>query len=631
MDSPLRQQLRPDVFEPKIVQLYIHLFNVLANDDDDYDSVPTEGFWREFFLLKPDKQRLFDILSPLTANELLHIQTQTQAFFRRSISEAGSARSPQNQNALENLTAFLSAVFSKRYTNPSTDVIEVLAGLDSIDKLVSDLVNGLEAIIRQSSNFEFRRKAVVAALAMVAGAFQTSLVSYFMHRDLFPALMKYIHDAPDSSLQPFVLIGLLANYNKFEAQNVYQNRVEDFVNEDSIKLLVQGLADSCQQIRDEYVAVQDDEVNAWSLSTTLNFVGLRALSPERNKPSAPTEEEAKALFNALPTEKGCVMLSAYSFVQANTIFASNFLYAPGSSVGNTSFAAFLSAVSYLTSHAYRTVRTLHYAVLGLLTVRLISEDSVLVKRLCSQDYKMVFRLCRQRAPYLPLITYARLPAAAILDICTNTLSHNLRKRLDIHLHSLSLGILLRILGALEHTKTRLHHHWPYLWGTLLTLMRFLTQYSADMIYLRGVREELCTPLARLIAFCLSRGDTFLPDPASYDDLFYKLIEASDILPKYKDAFAEQPVQGADSFSKAMNALISVSSYYHELLGDQKGRKTHQSPAAVQKVIHDGYESLNLPSDEDFGAWQKWRESSMKADLKKMIRTAVDDARLFALK
>ncbi|RMD42118.1 hypothetical protein DV735_g3005, partial [Chaetothyriales sp. CBS 134920] len=523
MDSPLTQQLRPDVFEPKIVQLYLHLFNILANDadDEDEDAVPTEGFWREFFLLKPDKQRLFDILSPLTANELLHIQTQTHAFFRRSIAEATSARSPQNQNALENLTAFLSAVFGKRYTNPSTDVIEVLAGLDSIDRLVSDLVNGLELIIRQSSDLDFRHKAVVAALAMVAGAFQTSLVSYFMHRDLFPALMKYIHDAPESGLPPFVLIGLLANYNKFETQNVYQNRLEDFVNQDSINLLVKGLAHSCQQIRDGYAAVQDDEVNAWSLSTTLNFVGLRALSPERNKPSPPTEEEAKALFNALPSEKGCVMLSAYS--------------------------------------------------------------------------------------------------------------HNLRKRLDIHLHSLALGILLRLLGALERTKTRLHHHWPYLWASLLNLMRFLTQYSADMTYLRGVRDELCTPLARLIAFCLSTGDTFLPDPASYDDLFYKLIEASDVLPKFKQAFAQRPVQGADSFSKAMDALISVSSHYHDLFGDQKGRKKHQSPAAVQKVIRDGYESLNLPSDEDFGTWQKWRESSMKADLKKMIRTAVDDARLFAQK
>jgi hypothetical protein len=69
-------------------------------------------------------------------------------------------------------------------------VIEVLAGLDAVDKLVSDLVNGLEAIVRQSTKLEFRHRAVTTAMSMVAGAYQTSLVSYFMHRDLFPALMK---------------------------------------------------------------------------------------------------------------------------------------------------------------------------------------------------------------------------------------------------------------------------------------------------------------------------------------------------------------------------------------------------------------------------------------------------------
>ncbi len=69
-------------------------------------------------------------------------------------------------------------------------MIEVLGGLDAIDKLVSDLVSGLEAIIRQAPKLDFRTKAVATATSMVAGAYQTSLVSYFLHRDLFPALMK---------------------------------------------------------------------------------------------------------------------------------------------------------------------------------------------------------------------------------------------------------------------------------------------------------------------------------------------------------------------------------------------------------------------------------------------------------
>lgn len=75
MESPLTQQLRPDSFEPKIVQLYLHLFNVLANEDVE-DAIPSEGFWTEFFLLKPDKQRLYDILEPMTAFDLLHMHVR---------------------------------------------------------------------------------------------------------------------------------------------------------------------------------------------------------------------------------------------------------------------------------------------------------------------------------------------------------------------------------------------------------------------------------------------------------------------------------------------------------------------------------------------------------------------------
>jgi hypothetical protein len=37
---------------------------------------------------------------------------------------------------------------------------------------------------------EVRQKAVNAAIAVVSGGYQTALVSYFIHRDLFPALMK---------------------------------------------------------------------------------------------------------------------------------------------------------------------------------------------------------------------------------------------------------------------------------------------------------------------------------------------------------------------------------------------------------------------------------------------------------
>ena len=35
-----------------------------------------------------------------------------------------------------------------------------------------------------------RQKAIEVAISFTSGAYQTSLISYFTHRDLFPSLMK---------------------------------------------------------------------------------------------------------------------------------------------------------------------------------------------------------------------------------------------------------------------------------------------------------------------------------------------------------------------------------------------------------------------------------------------------------
>lgn len=48
----------------------------------------------------------------------------------------------------QTLTAFFAVILSKRYTNPSSDIIEVLAGLDNVDAVLSDLVTMLDETIR---------------------------------------------------------------------------------------------------------------------------------------------------------------------------------------------------------------------------------------------------------------------------------------------------------------------------------------------------------------------------------------------------------------------------------------------------------------------------------------------------
>lgn len=613
--------------------------------------------------------------------------------------EASSGVAPRNENALEvllpsslalslylfqanidqNLTGFLNAAFAKKYTNPSADIIELLAGLDAIDRLVSDLVNGLDAIIRQTGRRQFREKAIGTALAIVAGAYQTTLVSYFIHRDLFPSLMKigssqskYVIspvrrrpsvDEVEDELESLVLLGLLANYNKFETQNPYQTRLDDFVNEEVMHRVARAMGAACRTIRQSYIAIQDDAPEGWSLNTTLAFVGLRALSPEPKTRKAPlTEDEMKDRYNAMPPLEASILLSLYSFVHANKLFASALVTLPVDQKSHESpFSSFLSAVSYIAHHAHRSIRARSYTLLNLFTLRILVEDPVILKRLTvpDPDGKCSIRLARQRPPYLPQITTPRIPTTAILDVATDTISHNLRRRLDTALYSQTLCILHRIISHLAHTKTRLSHHWPYIWAALLTLLRFLVTYHTDLLHLPaggggGVKQTVATPLTSLIAQCLSKGDLFLPDPASYDDLFYKLVEGGEVLQKFRDIYcppAPPPPShqhhhnngGSTTenspalLTRSIAALLSIASHYQSLLGSRK----HQSPAAVSRVIKEGYDTLNLDdaaviaADDDpeagSGTGERYREVQWRGEVKRILRVVVEDARVLRMK
>lgn len=100
---------------------------------------------------------------------------------------------------------------------------------------------------------------------------------------------------------PFTLIGLLANYNKFEFQNPYQMRLNDFVNDMTIRKIIRSVGYACQVLRGNYVAIQDDLPEGWTLANTLNMIGLGAIAPGGKPPPKPTfdTETAKKMFSVL--------------------------------------------------------------------------------------------------------------------------------------------------------------------------------------------------------------------------------------------------------------------------------------------------------------------------------------------
>ena len=62
---------------------------------------------------------------------------------------------PKISNLLaKTLTVFLGVVLTKRYTNPSADIITLLSGLDEVDGVFFEFANALESIIRTGESRE---------------------------------------------------------------------------------------------------------------------------------------------------------------------------------------------------------------------------------------------------------------------------------------------------------------------------------------------------------------------------------------------------------------------------------------------------------------------------------------------
>ncbi|PQE09140.1 UPF0588 membrane protein [Rutstroemia sp. NJR-2017a WRK4] len=661
--SPLTQQARPEVFQQKIVQLYDALFK----DEDESDK--SEGFWKEFFLLRPDKATLQKILNELSTDDLLHLQVRGREGKSKERAERGTwadgyrhkhdrcikaGSNPTDAHALDTVTAFLSAVLAKKYTNPSSDIISVLAGLDRVDAIFTDFVAALDVTIRTGRNcervtYEGRdtsadvssgyttksdRSSIISDLWRIPnqssfllyppGPFSFSYESmYSLPSDLTQA---YIQDSDTTTFafEPFTLLGLLVNYNKFEFQNPYRLRLEDFVNEATIQKIIRSVGNTCADARSKYIAIQDDIPEGWTIGSTLSMIGLGSIAPGgAKKTTTPVldPEIAKEMFSKLPGSEAAVLLATYDFAHANKLFCFNLVSIPAEKGVEHPLSNYLSLTSYLLQHAHSSSRTGFYAHINLIVFRLLTEDQVLCKKICSEESKMAVRLCRQRQPFLPLVRADRIFAAHLLDVMIDGINHNLRRRLDVDLYILCVGIILRIISHLSRSRTRLTYHWSELFRSLLALVRFLTTYTSDLKTLLNI-DILLDNLVNLIALSLSAGEAFLPSPVAYDDLFYKLVETGEVLVKFRDNYGlgKRPTSSIDT-------LISVTTHYNEML-TEGGKKKHLTSAQVSSVIKQGYETLSIQAKEGLDGWERYREVDERTFLKKVARMVVGDVRAF---
>lgn len=223
-------------------------------------------------------------------------------------------------------------MLGKKYSTPSSDIIEILAGLDHVDAVLTDLVATLEQVIRSGGTGKQGRVHITTCKLTSSSPAPSEGGSNLYRRGLgrIPdnhylvlhesRLLSGHHKGPshvwlllsskreDSDKRQLVfetedafraseallLAGLLANHNKFEVHNLYSVRFADLVNDETMRNILECMASTCTVLRDDYVAILDDRPPGWSIGGTLSYVGLGALAGVKpGVPVLPEEQQIK--------------------------------------------------------------------------------------------------------------------------------------------------------------------------------------------------------------------------------------------------------------------------------------------------------------------------------------------------
>ncbi|KAG0142016.1 hypothetical protein CROQUDRAFT_663095 [Cronartium quercuum f. sp. fusiforme G11] len=505
----------------RTLKWYASIDRILSQTDDPLAEAveDRERFYLDLFCLKIDSAALAAKLDEIPVEALL---TTYQRNLADLFEYAVQCLKPSDDEEMDkirlpNVIATLSIVCrqvlkKKGFENFNMDIINLFAGsLDKSDQLFSDLVAGIDHILASlNQDLEIRHRTLQLALSIVSAVNQGSINAYFLRRDLFNTIATIISDPQTVSLtfDAVLLLGLLANFRRFETRNPYSVRMEDYVDEKAMERIITLSVIALGDVRLGYMKAQDE--------TPSSLIGsvLGALSLIKTSAAAPPPSEP---FRTHPIRPTCILLPLFEFLRANTTFLNVVI------ADDEFWAEFLSFGSYLSSHASASKRARTYARLMLVMLIVLVEEGGLV--LSQKQRTVSVKFCRQRQPQLPLTSdQPRPPISSILDLTILFLRHNLRRELEIESYLACLRLVHSVLVNLQAHQVRLDYDWTGLWRALVCVGSLVGGRGEELKQCENI-DKVAQQILDIFSFAVIWAESLFVDTNGIAGLYYEILRA----------------------------------------------------------------------------------------------------------
>ncbi|XP_047531242.1 armadillo-like helical domain-containing protein 3 isoform X2 [Vanessa atalanta] len=640
----------------KVVQIYESFFR----GEDLTSDNPT--FWDEFFLLKPKIPQLEAEIHKLSAEQLTNLKDNINLLVLQCIEMLGQEHHIRLVYALQTFSAILTTMYQRAGQDATLNIKTILLGTDTANAKMQKLLEHCSTVL--SGDVPDSLKSMVLKLLLIIATGidnidDNPLVEYLMLHSLFEPLIQLLCTATERQQHGYdvvLLLMFLVNYKKQESANPYVVKLSILDDE----LALNGYGQVIRAALNDFVMSTFGGMQAsgggW-LSSLTSMVGGIFLTSDDTQPvvrgqrnSGGEEGMLLALYEASHLNRNFMTTLAHSSSAAASSAPPSppHTLPPHQSPPNLAqiqaldndqptnlLVTFFQYCSIVMADT-RTEASINKCSLCFITLTCIVEEQFANSIMHDQNltFKVqLYRLPMRHRKIVPEEPPSQPLASTLIELLVEFMMCHLLKKFPGALYELCVGVLLRLLSYQKRCRVRLARDWRPLWAALIALLKFLVAHEAALLRRHNV-FVMAQQVVNIFNLFITFGDTFLPTPSSYDQLYYELIRMHQVFDnlfymalRYSTAAGEYKAEAL----RLANCLVNVRAIIQHFSPKIEAWLASQSLSTptedqILEVVRKNYDSLILKLQEGLEAYERYDERAQRALLLRLARAAAAAAR-----
>lgn len=636
-------------FKEKIVQIYEAFFR------GEDPSCGNSNFWDEFFLLRANLGFLVKKFEDLSYEELSALKETVNNLFYQCVQILKDGNQIRAMNSLQTLCALVHGVFSKNHVDYGFDIINILIGFNSADQLMQTLIEQLSHFLCLDYPATLKSLSLKFFLILVTATenvSQNTLLEYLMMNSAFEAIIQLLKDTKSRQYHGYdalLLLTTLVNYRKHEAANPYIVKLSIIDDEMALNGFGQVVSLALSDFNRKF---SEEELKPHSsfLSSLSSFVESMFISEEGDLDRYNIKANNAvllALYEAVHLNRNFLITLTHCQVDASGQFRAPSLTelpdvkTPSLVHDDCNLPPSNLLVTFLEFSSIIMLNTkdesnMNTCKLCFIILTCITEDQYANSIIHDVNlvYKVQLHRMRMRHRKVSFDRYNayRPLACPLLDLMVEFILSHLTKCLPFELYHLCLGVIHRILCYQKKTRVRLQYNWKELWTALISLVKFLVTQESLLAKNCNI-FHLSIQVMNVLNLFITFGDTFLPSPSCYDELYYEVIRMNIVFDNlYSLTLRYTTVDGEwkEFAAKLMNSLVNIRAIINHFTPKIDSILSENNISAlteeqVLEVVRNNYDTLTLKLYDNLDQFERYTEKPIEtAFFTPLVRSVISE-------